>query len=142
MPLGAEDDLATVEGVGRLLRLLRAARLRAPAEPYAMVADPEDAAALLRRCVGTTVLLHVAVRRRRDLALWTETGVERLGDVIDFGEDEAGLWVRRRGGQGLLHIPRRNLIRYSATSSQLLQVASVEPLPQTRLRRVDRSGLS
>jgi hypothetical protein len=126
VPLAAEADLA----------------MRTPSEPYTTLADAERAAQTLRRCVGTSVLVGVAVRRRRDLALWTEAGVEHLGDVIDFGEDDAGLWVRRRGGRSVLRIPRRNLIRYSATSSQFLEVASVEPLPQSRLRRGDRSDLS
>ncbi len=124
-------ELAVIQAIGRALRILRAGRVPIPEKPYALAGDPESLASLLRRCEGARVTLHVSKRMERTLTVWTEAGVERIGGVVDFGEDGEGLWIRRRGGQSLLRIPRRSVVRFSSTSHSRPEVVSVEvPVPR------------
>jgi len=131
--LGPRGDLDAVHGVGRLLRILRSARIRAPRDPYALADAPHDAVSLIRRCRGARVCLHLRRRIRRGITVWTESGVDRIAGILDFGEDAEGLWIRRSGGQNLLRIPRTSLIRYSATSEKSPEVISVEVPSRSRL---------
>ena len=132
--LGPRGELEAVHGVGRLLRILRAARIQAPRDPYALADAPGDAVSLLQRCRGAHVCLHLRRRIQRGLTVWTESGVDRIAHVMDFGEDAEGLWIRRPGGQRVLRIPRATLIRYSASSKSSPVVISVEVPSQSRLR--------
>jgi hypothetical protein len=132
--LGPPGEMSTIQGVGRILRILRSARVRPPAEPYTFGERSSEAVDLLRRCIGARVVLHVTPRVERVLTVWTETGVDRISDVVDFGEDPDGLWVRRKGGQSVLRIPRRSLIRFSSTSHSRPQVVSLEASRKRELR--------
>jgi hypothetical protein len=129
IPLGPIDAEGVVSGVGRLLRLLRAGRVRAPRDPYALHDDPEAAAELVRRCKGAIVQLELQRRLELALTIWTEAGVEKITDVLDFHEESEALVVRRRGGQSPLRIPRESLIRYESTTLSRLEVISVANLP-------------
>jgi hypothetical protein len=124
--LGEDGQLATVQGVGRLLRLLRAARIRAPRDPYALSADPQLALHLARRCLGSPVRLRVERRLHRVLTVWTESGVHEFRDLLDFYEDDEGLNVVRRGGRNALRVPRSELVRFEATTEEDYVVASIE----------------
>jgi len=124
--LSPDADLDTVSSVGRLLRILRAGRIRAPKDPYALHKDLDHAVDLVRRCEGATVQLTLERRMERKLSIWTETGVEKIANVVDCLEDPSGLNVRRRGGQSVLHIPRESMIRYEIASSERYQVTSLD----------------
>jgi len=123
--LGPQDDIAVVNGVGRFLRLLRAGRVQVPTDPYRLHDDPERALALLRRCQGTEVVLEVRRRLEMVVSVWTESGVEKISDVLDFHEEPTALAVRRRGSQSLLRIPRESVIRYESTTLSSLEIVSV-----------------
>jgi hypothetical protein len=124
--LAPEAELRAVQGVGRLLRILRAGRVAAPAEPGALFREPERAAELLRRCLGARVRLRVARRLERVLTLWTESGVERIERVVDYEEAGDELAVRRRGAATVLRIPRRTLVRYAASAHESFEVTGIE----------------
>jgi hypothetical protein len=124
--LEPRGELSAIEGVGRILRILRAARVRAPDDLYELADGPEKLTALLNRCVGARIVLQVAQRIERLLTVWTETGVERIEGVVDFSEDAEGLSVRRKGGQSVLRIPRGSLIRFASSSVPHPVVVSVE----------------
>lgn len=130
--LGGGGEMAGVYGVGRWLRILRAGRVHVPGDPYAICRDPERALALLRRCVGTTVQLVLARRLERSLTLWTDSGVERIGAVIDFVEGTDGLLIRLRGGGQLLYVARESLIRFESTLLERMEVVSVDVLPRDK----------
>ena len=134
IPLAPEGEMPAVYGVGRVVRILRAARVPVPSEPYRYMADPERAAALLQRCNGAVVHLHVARRMERVLTLWTEEGIERIRGVLDFFEDREGLSVRRRNGESVLVFSRKKLIRYEASSQEFFEVVSVEVPPRVTLQ--------
>ena len=124
--LARPGELATVYGVGRLIRLLRAARMRVPRDPYALALDRARALELLRKCLGTEVLLHVDRRLKRVLTLWTESGVERVDDLVDYAEDADFLSVRGRGGGAPLRISKRDLVRYETGAEDAYVVVSIE----------------
>jgi hypothetical protein len=134
IPLGPRGSLTAVKGIGRLLRILRAGRMRVPSDPYTLGDDPQRAAELLLRCLGATVALTLARRFERVLTIWTESGVERIQGVIDYSEDAEGLSVSRRGGGRALTIPRHSLIRFAPSSTEHFEVISVEIPARSRLR--------
>ncbi|MFQ5697385.1 MAG: hypothetical protein ACE5IL_03765 [Myxococcota bacterium] len=124
--LGGGGDLESVHSVGRLLRVLRAARVQAPDDPARLHDDPDATAALLRRCTGTRVALHFALRTERSLRVWTEEGVQRFDRVVDVREHAAALEVRRRGSATALRIARANVIRFEVATIQRPEVLAVE----------------
>jgi hypothetical protein len=126
VPLSAQGDMGTIHAVGRVLRLLRAARVRAPRDPYQMVREREFALGLVRRCIGAAVQLRLARRLTRVLTVWTESGVQHIRGLLDCIETADGLSVLRRDGRGALHISRRDLIRYETTTEEDFIVSSIE----------------
>lgn len=134
VPLGPAGEITTIRGVGRLLRVLRAGRLRLPPNPYALGEELERAAELVLRCQGTLVDLEVERRVERSLTVWTDSGVDQIRGVIDYTEDDTGLSVSRRGGRSVLKFPRHTLIRFAPASTERLQVVSVEIPTRLRLR--------
>jgi hypothetical protein len=124
--LGPEDSPSVVRDVGRLLRILRAGRMTLPDSPYRLEEDPEGVAALLERCRGARVIVHVTVRMERVLTVWTESGVDRFRGVVDFSEDADGLSIRRRGGGSVLRVPRHSLIRFSTQAHEYSEVLEIE----------------
>ncbi len=134
VPLSPAGEIATVKGIGRLLRVLRAGRVRVPPDPYQLGANPQRAAELVLRCQGARVELGVERRVERMLTVWTDAGVDRIRGVLDYTEDDEGLSVLRRGGQSLLEFPRQSLIRFAPSSTEWLEVLSVEVPSGLRLR--------
>jgi len=130
--LGRPGDVAAVYGVGRWLRILRAGRVHVKGDPYELCRDTGLALELLRRCIGASVQLIVARRLERTLTLWTDSGVERIGAVMDFVESADGLLVRRRGGGALMHIPRESLIRFESALLERMEVISVDVPPRCK----------
>jgi hypothetical protein len=124
--LSAHGDMATIHAVGRVLRLLRAARVRAPEDPYQLVRERELALALARRCLGALVQLRLARRLTRVLTLWTESGVTQIRGLLDCIETAEGLSVLRRDGRGTLRISRRELIRYETSTEEDFVVTAIE----------------
>jgi hypothetical protein len=124
--LAGADEIATIKSVGKLLRILRAGRVQAPRHPYALARSPESWAQLLERCRGSTVVARLSRRIESALVVWTESGVSRFDGVVDFGEDELGLRLRRDGGGAWLRIPRASLIRWSNDTREVPIVISVE----------------
>jgi len=135
LELWPPGSLSVVHGVGRLLRLLRAARLAAPTDPYTLGLDLEEVVRWLERCRGALVVLHVRRRMQRELTVWTEQGVETIERVLDYAEDAETLVVRRLGGRSDLRIPRSGIVRYKASSSESFEVTSVEVPTASEARR-------
>jgi hypothetical protein len=127
VPLSAQGDMATVHAVGRVLRLLRAARVRAPEDPYRLVRERDLALRLAQRCLGAVVQLRLVRRLSRVLTVWTESGVVSIRGLLDCIETPDGLSVLRRDGRGALHIPRQDLIRYETTTQEDFVVSAIEP---------------
>ena len=130
--IGRPGEVAAVYGVGRWLRLLRAGRVHVSGDPYELCRDTARALELLRRCIGANVELLLSRRLERSLTLWTDTGVERIGAVMDFVEGADGLIIRRRGGGALMYVARESLIRFESALVERLEVVSVELAPRCK----------
>jgi hypothetical protein len=123
------DEALSVEsalGVGKVLRLLRAARIAPPREPASLMGDPATAATLLRRALGIRVHLEVRPRSRVRFTVWTESGVESVSNVAEVLEDESAYLVLRLGGRFPIRLPRERVVRQRTESETWYEVLSIE----------------
>ncbi len=109
--LGPALTVPAVKGLGKVLRLLRVARIVAPRDPLGLVGQADHAAELLARAVGISVRLEVRPRTRLRFLAWTERGLETVHDVEEVIEEEDAYVVRRMRGRFPLRIERKNVIR-------------------------------
>jgi len=126
--LGPTLDLAAVVGIGKVLRLLRAARIVLPREPLALAGRPAEAARLLERALGTRVRLEVRPRSRLRFVAWTEAGLEVVPDVTDVLESEEAYLVLRRGGRPPLRMLRSSVTRRRTEVERWWEVTGIERL--------------
>jgi hypothetical protein len=123
------DETLSVEsalGVGKVLRLLRAARIAAPPEANSLQGDPTRAASLLERALGTRVRLEVRPRARVRFTVWTESEVESVSDVAEVLEDESAYLILRLGGRFPVRLLRENVVRQRTESETWYEVVSIE----------------
>ncbi len=124
--LGPALDLAAVLGIGKVLRLLRAARIVLPRDPLALAGRPAEATRLLERALGTRVRLEVRPRSRLRFVAWTEVGLEVVHDVADVLESEDAYLVMRRGGRPSLRMPRSTVTRRRIEAERWWEVVGIE----------------
>jgi hypothetical protein len=132
--LGPELDLASVRGVGKVLRLLRAARLSAPDDPRLLLGRVHATCVQLERALGTAVMLHLRSRVRVRFRAWTESGVEEVEDVAEVVEESDAYWVRRQGGMLPVRLPRNQIVRTLTdreTCFEVLHIERAEPSQRT-----------
>jgi hypothetical protein len=124
--LGPEFGIPAIHGVGKVLRVLRAARIVAPKDPLELLGREERAAALLGRAVGT--LLRVAVRRRSRLRFvaWTEQGIETVNNVAEVQEHDDAYLVMRRGGRFPVRFERHAVVRQRREFENWYEVLDIE----------------
>jgi hypothetical protein len=124
--LGPALTVPAVQGLGKVLRLLRAARIAAPRDPLGLVGRADHAAELLGRAVGITVRLEVRPRTRLRFLAWTERGVEVVHDVEEVIE-EADAWVvRRMRGRFPVRFERSAVIRQRIESERWHEIFDIE----------------
>ncbi len=124
--LSPGPTVASALGLGRVLRLLRAARVAAPRPPAALLGAPAEAARRLERALGAAVVLAVRPRSSVHFTVWTEQGVARVDDVLEVVEDTTAFWVRRRDGALALRVPREGVVRRQTRCETWLEVTSIE----------------
>jgi len=133
--IGRIDDFACLDatlsvesalGVGKLLRLLRAARIAPPPRVDSLWGDPGRAAALLERALGTRVRLEVRPRSRVRVTFWTESEVASVSDVAEVLEDESAYLILRLGGRFPVRLPRERVVRRRSESETWYEVTSIE----------------
>jgi hypothetical protein len=123
------DETLSVEsalGIGKVLRLLRAARIAAPPQANSLRGDPTRAATLLERALGTRVRLEVRPRSRVRFTVWTESEVESVSDVAEVLEDESAYLVLRLGGRFPVRLLREKVVRQRTESETWYEVVSIE----------------
>lgn len=123
--LGPELTIATVFGLGKVLRILRAARVVAP-EPAALLGNAGVAADLLTRALGTELVLGVRPRSRLRFVAWTETGVETVEDVSEVVESEDAYLVLRRRGRFPVRLPRESVVRRRTERENWYEVLEID----------------
>lgn len=109
--LGPEPSVTTVRGLGKVLRLLRVARLARPGDPRHLLGRPAEAAALLERALGTSVVLRLRPRAEVRFLAWTERGVESIAEVSEVLEGGDAWLVLRRNGRTPVRVARDAVIR-------------------------------
>jgi hypothetical protein len=124
--LGPQLCVPAVAGIGKVLRILRAARIAPPRDPLALLGREEDAASLLGRALGARVLLEVRPRSRLRFVAWTETGVEVVDEVADVIEESDVYLVVRRGGRWPVRISRASVVRRRTVRERWWEIVGVE----------------
>jgi hypothetical protein len=124
--LGPEITVPAVAGIGKVLRILRAARISAPREPHALAGRVEEASALLTRALGCRLQLEVRPRSRVHFTAWTESGVETVSDVADVVEGDTEYLIMRRGGRFPVRFARDAVVRRITETERWFEVIGVE----------------
>ncbi|MCH7708986.1 MAG: hypothetical protein IH884_10890, partial [Myxococcales bacterium] len=107
--LGPALTVPAVAGLGKVLRILRAARIALPNDPLQLVGKVSDCIALLQRAVGTRLQIEVRPRTCLRFRVWTEQGSRRIDNVQEVIEDKYGFLVRLRNGAPSIHVPRQDV---------------------------------
>jgi hypothetical protein len=123
---GPRSPSPPFRGLGKVLRLLRAARIVAPRDPLGLVGRADHAAELLGRAVGTTVRLEVRPRTRLRFLAWTERGVETVHDVEEVIEEPDAWVVRRMRGRFPVRFERSAVIRQRIESERWHEIFDIE----------------
>ena len=124
--LGPALTVPAVQGLGKVLRLLRAARIAAPRDPLGLVGQEDHAGELLLRAVGTEVRLTLRPRTRVRFLAWTEHGVETVHDVEDVTVEGDAYLVRRFRGRFPLRFERSSLVRHRTESERWHEILDIE----------------
>ncbi len=124
--LGPGLTVPAVFGLGKVLRLLRAARVAPPADPMELVGHGGVAAEWLRRALGTTVRLELRPRTGLRFVVWTEQGVETVEDVEDVLEDGSIILVRRLRGLQPVSFDRASVLRRHTERETWHEVLDIE----------------
>lgn len=124
--LGPALTPSAVRGLGKVLRILRAARIATPAEPLDLIGHETAAAHLLARAVGTALRLELRPRVRRRVRIWTDRGVETLDDVLEVRELEDAYLVHRRHARFPVRFDRASVIRHHTETEHWHEVLEIE----------------
>jgi hypothetical protein len=124
--LGPALTIPAVAGLGKVLRLLRAARIASPGAPLHLVGREQEAAALLERALGRAVRIEVRPRMRMRFRVWTEQGVETLEDVLDVREVADAWLVLRRHERIPRRFDRREVVRQHTETERWHEVLDIE----------------
>ena len=127
-PLGPEHCIPSVGGLGKILRILRAARVAAPDDPSDLIGEIDRAQGLLEKALGTRVRLHVRGRSRQRFVAWTENGVEVVEGVSEVREQPDAFLVFQRGSRLPQRFDRDSLLRQRTECERWFQVVEIERL--------------
>jgi hypothetical protein len=126
--LGPEHCVPSVRGIGKVVRILRAAKLAPPDDSLRMLGDVEGVTALLERALGTVVRLEVRPRTRMRFTAWTEEGVETVDGVAEVLETPDALLIFLQRGRHPLRIPRSRIVRHQLESERWYEVTQIDRL--------------
>lgn len=124
--LGPEMCVPAVAGLGKVLRILRAARLAVPRAKEAFLGEPQLAADKLERAFGSSLSLKLRDRSRVRFTAWTEDGVETINDVAEVIEAPDAYFVTRRSGRFPVRVPRSAVIRQVTECERWFEVVDIQ----------------
>lgn len=119
-------EIASIEGLGKVLRLLRAGRIAVPGDPTELLGQEEFVAGLLSRAVGTSVSLELRPRSRMRFVAWTEAGVHTVDHVTEVLEDEDAYLVLRKRGRFPVRLPREQVVRQRTELERWYEILHIE----------------
>ncbi|MEE8580389.1 MAG: hypothetical protein V3T33_02270 [Myxococcota bacterium] len=126
--LGPEFDLAAVDGLGKVLRILRAARIALDGDPRLLIEGHHEVTTLLERAVGTPLRLALRPRSRIRFKAWTEDRVETVDDVVQVHEASDAFLVVRHRGRFPVRVPRESVVRHQTECERWYEVVGIERL--------------
>jgi len=124
--LGPEMCVPAVAGLGKVLRILRAARLSVPADQEVFLGEAEAVADKLQRAFGTSLALKLRDRSRIRFTAWTEDGIETIDDVAEVLEAPDAYFVSLRSGRFPVRIPRSSVIRQETECERWFEVVDIQ----------------
>ena len=124
--LGPEHCIPAVSGLGKVLRILRAARIALPEDERSLLGEVEPALSLLERAVGTPLALELRPRSRIRFTAWTDDHVEVIEDVTEVTETADTWFVSRRRGRPPVRIPRERVVRQLTETRRWFEILSIE----------------
>lgn len=127
--LGPDQSVAAIAGLGKVVRILRAARIAVPSDPMGWLGQETLVLEQLERAVGTAVALRLRPRTRVRFSAWTEEGMEILDDIADVVEASDAYYVRLQNGRFPVRLPREKVIRHRTESLRWYEVLSIERAP-------------
>lgn len=125
-PIGPELCIPAVTGLGKILRILRAARLASPREPVELLGQSELISELLERAVGTPLALRLRPRSRISFSAWTEEGLEVFEDVREVIETPDDYLVMRKWGRPPARVSRAGVVRRQTTCERWFEIVEIE----------------
>ena len=123
--VGPELSVDAALGIGKLLRILRVARVSAPFTPEELVGDLPRLLPLLERAVGTELRLVLRKRSKLHFLAWTEEGLLRFEDVSEIETHDDAYVVRPRGARFPRRLPRESVIRQQSETERWLEIVEI-----------------
>jgi hypothetical protein len=124
--LGPDLCVSAVAGLGKVLRILRAARIAVPADKEAFLGEPAMAVSKLERAFGASLSLELRDRSRIRFTAWTEDGIETINDVAEVREAPDAYFVTRQSGRFPVRVPRDTLIRQSTECERWFEIVDIQ----------------
>ncbi len=124
--LGTDQDVSAVSGVGKVMRILRCARISAPRTPDAYMDKPLEACALLERAIGVELLLELKARSRVHFSVWTENGVETVRNVKEVVELEDGFLAVPFVAPFATFFSRKDIVRQNTEVERWYDVVNIQ----------------
>ena len=127
--LATTGDVDAVAGVGKVMRILRVARIAAPRDQASYLDRAAEVAALLKRALGTELLLDVKPRARLHFTVWTEEGVDTVYDIKEVIELPDGFLAVPLRGAMATYYARKDVVRQKTEVDRWYEVVEIQ-LPE------------
>ncbi len=124
--IGPELDIPTVAGLGKVVRILRAARVAHPGDIDELAGREDLVMDLLGRAVGTPLAVELRPRSRLRFTAWTESGIETVDDVLEVHESPDAYLIVRNRGRFPVRVPRDQVIRQQTDCERWYEVTEIE----------------
>ena len=123
--LGPDLSVEAALGIGKVLRILRVARISVSASVETLAGDLPRVFELLARAVGTELRLIVRPRSKLHFLAWTEEGLTKVEDIAEVSVEGDAYMVKPRGARLPQRFPRDSLIRQQTDCERWLEVVEI-----------------
>jgi len=124
--IGPELCIPAVTGIGKIIRILRAARIQSPREEVDLLGQAELVRELLERAVGTQLSLGLRPRSRIRFDAWTEEGHLAFEDIQEMVELPSEYLIIHKRGRFPTRVPRDTVLRQQTDCERWFEVLEIE----------------
>ena len=121
--------MAAIEGLGKVVRILRAARIAVPSDPMDWLGQESLVLERLDRAIGTPLVLGLRPRTRVRFTAWLEDRIQVIDDVADVVESPDAYYVHRQSGRFPVRVSRKSVIRHRTESLRWFEILSIDRAP-------------